>query len=90
MIGDGINDGDSVIIHPQSTAENGDTGTAWVDRFPVDGAALVHRADEACYAAKAAGRNCVKASARAGRRTRRENPDAVQPAKYARLPIMFM
>jgi repressor LexA len=30
MIGDGINDGDAVIIHPQSTAENGDTVVALV------------------------------------------------------------
>jgi repressor LexA len=30
MIGDGINDGDSVIIHPQTTAENGDTVVALV------------------------------------------------------------
>ena len=30
MIGDGINDGDYVIIHPQNTAENGDTVVALV------------------------------------------------------------
>ena len=30
MIGDGINDGDFVIIHPQSTADNGDTVVALV------------------------------------------------------------
>jgi repressor LexA len=30
MIGDGINDGDLVIVHPQSTADNGDTVVALV------------------------------------------------------------
>jgi repressor LexA len=30
MIGDGINDGDYVIIHPQNTADNGDTVVALV------------------------------------------------------------
>ena len=30
MIGDGINDGDFVIVHPQNTAENGDTVVALV------------------------------------------------------------
>lgn len=30
MIGDGINDGDLVVVHPQSTAENGETVVALV------------------------------------------------------------
>lgn len=30
MIGDGINDGDFVVVHPQSTAENGETVVALV------------------------------------------------------------
>jgi repressor LexA len=30
MIGDGINDGDLVIVHPQDTAENGETVVALV------------------------------------------------------------
>jgi repressor LexA len=37
MIGDGINDGDYVIVHPQNTAENGDTVVALVGG---DGATL--------------------------------------------------
>jgi diguanylate cyclase (GGDEF)-like protein len=39
-------------------------GSSWVDRFPIDAEALVHRADEACYAAKTAGRDRVVAAAR--------------------------
>lgn len=36
-------------------------GTAWSDRFPLDGGALVATADAACYRAKARGGDCVEA-----------------------------